>query len=178
MPEPTQAARTAPQPEPWMRGIVAEHDPISGHLLRAAEQLREDAEAALTDLTDAQVWAKPHGMTSVGFHARHLAGSTERLCSYLVGNQLSPEQLTALKAEGETGTETADDLLASINVALDRYEAMVRGMNPEGFDDVREIGRKRYQTTAVSIAIHIAEHGQRHIGGLIAAAKLARAVVG
>ena len=49
-------------------------------------------------------------------------------------------------------------------------------IEPENFDDVREIGRKRYQTTAISIAIHICEHGQRHIGGLIAAAKLARAV--
>jgi hypothetical protein len=37
--------------------------------------------------------------------------------------------------------------------------------------------RKRLQTTAVSVAIHIAEHGQRHVGQAINAAKLAKAGV-
>ncbi len=165
---------TAPQPEPWMRGIVAELHPVTGHLLRAAEQLREDMEAAIGDLTPAQIWAKPHGMSSAGFHAKHLAGSTERLSAYLEGNQLTPEQIARMKAEGE-GSEDAAELLATANLALDRYEVLVRALDPDHFDDVREIGRKRYQTTAIGIAIHIAEHGQRHIGGMIAAAKLARA---
>ena len=52
---------------------------------------------------------------------------------------------------------------------------MVRSLGPVNFGEVREIGRKRYQTTAIGLAIHIVEHAQRHIGGLIAAAKLARA---
>jgi hypothetical protein len=47
-------------------------------------------------------------------------------------------------------------------------------LSPKHFAAVREIGRKRYRTTAISIAIHIAEHAQRHIGGMIAAAKAAR----
>jgi hypothetical protein len=51
-------------------------------------------------------------------------------------------------------------------------------LRPEQFGDVREIGRKRLQTTAISLAIHIAEHGQRHVGQAISAAKLARAVHG
>jgi hypothetical protein len=164
------------QPEPWMRGIIEGIDPVVGHLIRAAEQVREDAATAIGDLTPAQVWAKPHGMTSVGFHAKHLAGSTERLSTYLAGRQLTPEQLAAIDTEGE-GVETAADLLASIDAALDCYQKMVRSLGPKDFGEVREIGRKRYQTTAISVAIHIVEHAQRHIGGLIAAAKLARTPV-
>ncbi len=175
--QPSAPPATPPQrTRAWLRGLAEDIHPVTGHLLRAAEQIREDVEAAIGDLTPEQLWATPHGMTSAGFHARHLAGSTERLATYLEGDQLSPEQLTAMKAESATeNTETAGDLLASINLALDRYETLVLGLDAENLGDIREIGRKRYQTTTAGIAIHIAEHGQRHVGGLIAAAKLARA---
>lgn len=156
-----------------MRGIVQGIDPVIGHLLRAAEQIHEDAETAIGGLTPAQLWSKPHGMTSAGFHAKHLAGSTNRLSTYLAGRRLTAEQLDAIRKEGE-GSETATELLASIDAALDSYRRLLQTLSPQAFASVREIGRKRYQTTAISVAIHIAEHGQRHIGGMIAAAKLAR----
>jgi len=165
------------QPEPWMRGIIEGIDPVIGHLIRAAEQICEDAATAIGDLTPAQIWAEPHGMTSAGFHAKHLAGSTDRLATYLAGRQLKPEQLAAISTEG-TGAESAADLLASVDAALDRYRQMVRSLSANDFGAVREIGRKRYRTTAISVAIHIVEHAQRHIGGLIAAAKLTRATGG
>lgn len=155
-----------------MRGIVPGIDPVIGHLLRASEHIREDLEKAIAALTVEQLWARPHGMTSAGFHAKHLAGSTERLSTYLEGGQLSVEQLAALKAES-AGQESAEQLIAAVRAALTRYEELVRGLTPEHFRDVREIGRKRLQTTAISLAIHIAEHGQRHVGQAISAAKLA-----
>ena len=154
-----------------MRGIVPGIDPVIGHLLRASEHIREDIERTIALLTAGQIWATPQGMTSVGFHAKHLAGSTERLCTYLEGRQLSTEQLAAMKAES-AGHETAEQLLAAIRTALAHYEELVRKMTPGHFGDVREIGRKRLQTTAISLAIHIAEHGQRHAGQAISAAKL------
>jgi uncharacterized damage-inducible protein DinB len=162
-------------PEPWMRGIVAGIHPVIGHLLRASEHIREDLEGAIGTLAVEQLWAKPNGMTSAGFHAKHLAGSTERLSTYLQGKQLSAEQIAALKAEGE-GTESAADLIAMVGRALAEYEQLIRALSPDQFGEVREIGRKRLQTTAISVAIHIAEHGQRHIGQVVSAAKLVRAV--
>jgi uncharacterized damage-inducible protein DinB len=156
-----------------MRGIVPGIDPVIGHLLRASEHIREDIEAAISSLTREQLWAKPHGMTSVGFHVKHLAGSTERLCTYLAGHQLGPEELAAVKTEAE-GTESAAELIDKLNRALAHYEDMVRALAPERFGEIREIGRKRLQTTAISLAIHIAEHGQRHVGQAISAAKLAK----
>lgn len=156
-----------------MRGIVPGLDPVIGHLLRASEQIREDIDRAIAGLTVEQIWATPHSMTSAGFHAKHLAGSTERLCTYLEGRQLSPAQLERLKTEG-SGHETAEQLLASVRTALAHYEELVRALTPSRFGDVREIGRRRLQTTAISLAIHIAEHGQRHVGQAISIAKLIR----
>jgi len=157
-----------------MRGIVPGIDPVIGHLLRAGEHIREDLERAIGPLSNEQLWATPNGMTSAGFHAKHLAGSTGRLSTYLEGGQLSPEQLAAMKAES-AGEESAGELIATVRTALLRYEELVRGLNPKHFGDVREIGRKRLQTTVISLAIHIAEHGQRHVGQAISAAKLAKA---
>src|SRR5580698_6962171 len=139
-----------PLPEPWMRGIVPGIDPVVGHLLRASEHIREDLERAITPLTVAQLWAKPNGMTSAGFHAKHLAGSTERLLTYLEGNQLTSEQIAAMKAEGQ-GTESAQDLIAMVRQSLSRYEELIRALAPAQFGAVREIGRKRLQTTAISV---------------------------
>jgi uncharacterized damage-inducible protein DinB len=157
-----------------MRGIVPGIDPVIGHLLRASEHIREDLERAVAPLSVEQLWATPNGMTSVGFHAKHLAGSTERLSTYLEGRQLSAEQIAAMKAES-TGKESAEELIVAVRLALARYEELIRALTAGHFGDLREIGRKRLQTTAISVAIHIAEHGQRHVGQAVSAAKLARA---
>lgn len=170
MPEPSLPEPALP--EPWLRGILPGADPVIGHLLRASEHIREDLEHALVPLTTEQLWATPLGMTSAGFHAKHLAGSTERLSTYLEDRQLSPAQLAAMNTE-KTGSESAQDLIAAVRSSLARYEDLVRTLTPDHFGDVRYIGRKRLETTAVSLAIHIAEHGQRHVGQVISAAKLA-----
>jgi hypothetical protein len=163
-----------PDIEPWMRGILPGIDPVIGHLLRASQHIREDLERALSPLTVHQIWATPHGMTSAGFHAKHLAGSTERLSTYLEGRQLTPEQLAAIKQESQ-GEESAEALLTAVDRSLDRYEQLIRVLTPEKFGEKREIGRRHFETTAISLAIHIAEHGQRHVGQLISAAKLVNA---
>jgi len=156
-----------------MRGVLPGIDPVIGHLLRAAEHIREELDRAIGPLSVEQVWATPHGMTSAGFHVKHLAGSTERLCTYLEGRQLSAAQLAGLKEESR-GTSSARELIASVQKSLALYEQLVRALRPEQFGEIREIGRKRFRTTAISLAIHIAEHGQRHVGQAISAAKLAR----
>jgi hypothetical protein len=163
---------TEPLPEPWMRGIVPGIDPVIAHLLRASEHIREDLERAIGPLTIEQLWARPNGMTPAGFHAKHLAGSTERLSTYLEGNQLTAEQIAAMKAEGQ-GSDSAEELIAMVRKSLSRYEDLVRDLTPEKFGELREIGRKRLRTTTISVAIHIAEHGQRHVGQVISAARLA-----
>ena len=48
----------------------------------------EDCEAAARDLTNDELWASPGGVAPVGFHLRHLAGSTDRLLTYARGFDL------------------------------------------------------------------------------------------
>jgi hypothetical protein len=159
--------------EAWMRGSVPDVHPVISHLLRASEQIREDADAALRDLSAVEIWSSPHGATMPGFHAKHLAGSTSRLLTYLAGRQLTEQQLDEIPLEGG-GQESAAELVAIVSSALDRYDEAVRKLSPDDFGAPREIGRKRHPATVIAIAIHIVEHAQRHVGGLIAAAKLAR----
>jgi hypothetical protein len=163
--------------EPWLRGIRPDLPPVTGHLLRASEHIREDLARALAPLTPGQLWATPYEMTSAGFHAKHLAGSTGRLCTYLEGRTLTKEELAAIPLEG-VGAESAAELIDSVNRAFERYERLVRELAPGHFGDVREIGRRRLPTTAIGLAIHIVEHGQRHAGQAITTARLARATHG
>ena len=164
-------------PEPWLRGVEPGINPVIGHLLRSSQQIREDLTNAIAHLTVEQLWTQPwtnsNGAASVGFHARHLAGSTLRLCTYLEGNQLSETQLADLRRENDPG-ESAASLLAGVESALDRYETLLRNLPQEQFDTLREVGRQRLQTTAIGLAIHIAEHGQRHTGQAITIAKTFR----
>jgi hypothetical protein len=161
------------QPEPWLRGILPGIDPVIAHLLRAAQHLREDVEKAAQGLTTQQVWARPLGGNSAGFHLKHLAGSTDRLLTYLAGQTLSPEQLEHLREEG-TGTENADELIAAVHQTLDRYEEAVKAIQPPEFAAIRRVGRAQLEVTAISLAIHIAEHGHRHVGQLVTVCSAAR----
>lgn len=160
------------QPEPWLRGVTPGVHPVTAHLLRSSEQIREDAARAITGLTTEQLWLQPDGKTSAGFHARHLAGSTRRLCAYLGGRPLTDSELAAIGAEREPGA-TAAELLAEIDVALAEYESLVRSLSPEAYGALRHVGRQRLPVTAISLAIHIAEHGQRHAGQARTLAKIA-----
>src|ERR1700735_2661743 len=104
--------------EPWLRGILPDVDPVIGYLLRSSQHIRED----IAGLTDAE------------FNLKHLAGSTDRLCTYLEGHQLSPEQLGAAARENEPGrgaaTCDAATWIAAVNQSLDRYEAIIRNLTP------------------------------------------------
>src|SRR5207245_1736944 len=86
-------------PEPWMRGPVAGVHPLTTPILYCFQQAREDLAKYTDGLTPQQIWASPHGFGSVGFHLRHIAGSTDRLMTYLQGRPLSGPQMAALEAE-------------------------------------------------------------------------------
>ena len=125
-------------------------------------------------LTTEQIWATPHGLGSVGFHIGHIAGSTDRLITYLQGEQLSEAQMTALQAEHQLGA-SLDELLGALHSSFQHAEAVVRSLNAANLTQPREVGRKRLPTTVIGLFTHIAEHTQRHVGQAISAAKLARA---
>jgi len=162
-----------PLSEPWLRGELPGVDPLLAPPLRSFEQVREDLAVHCAGLFTEQLWRSPHGLAPLGFHLRHIAGSVDRLTSYLEGCQLDEAQLAALRAETEPGASLTD-LLAAIDRAFDRAAGVIRSIDPATLPEPRHVGRRRLPTTVLGLIVHIAEHTQRHLGQAISAAKLAR----
>lgn len=162
-------------PEPWLRGPLNGVHTVVAAALRALEQAGEDLARHTAGLSADQIWAQPHGLTPLGFHLRHIAGSIDRLSTYLRGEQLSDAQLDWLRAEAEPGMNR-DELLRSVEDALERAAALLRTVDPGALGEPRQVGRQRLPTTVAGLVVHIAEHTQRHVGQAIAAAKLVRAL--
>jgi hypothetical protein len=160
-------------PEPWLRGPLDSTPVLIAPVLYSFRQAREDIEQHLSGLTTVQIWAKPYGLGSVGFHARHIGRSVDRLVTYLLGHQLSPSQLAALDSEHDPGA-SREELLAELRDHLDRAEAAIRTIDPASLAQPRTVGRKQMPTTVIGLLTHIAEHTQRHVGQAISAAKLVK----
>jgi uncharacterized damage-inducible protein DinB len=159
--------------EPWLREIDLGIHPALAQPVFALDQVLEDLEQHTAGLTDAQVWDSPLGLPPLGFHLRHIAGSTERLFTYLRGDQLTDSQLAQLKEEKTPGP-TRVELLSEINAAIRDAQAAIRALDPEKLGEPRFIGRKRIRTNVVALAIHIGEHAQRHTGQAITTCHIIR----
>lgn len=164
-----------PLPEPWLRGALPGVEPAVAPILFAFQQAREDLSRHTEGLSCEQIWAQPHGLTPLGFHLRHIAGSVDRLITYLLGRDLSQAQMTTLGNEMDPGA-SREELLAAVQQALDDAERVIRSTPLHAFPESRFVGRKRLPSTVAGLAIHIAEHTQRHVGQAISAAKLIRAL--
>src|SRR6516165_9330634 len=127
-----------PDIEPWMRGPMADVNPLIAPSLYGFQQAREDLARHTEGLTPEQIWARPHGFGSVGFHLRHIAGSTDRLTTYLRGEQLSEAQMQFLRAEHEAGA-SREELLAEMDAVFQRTESLARSLDPGQLTDAREI---------------------------------------
>lgn len=156
-----------------MRGAIAGVSPLTAPLLFSFQQAREDLARYTEGLTTEQLWARPFGLGSVGFHILHIAGSTSRLLTYLQGEQLSAAQLAELEAEKAPARLGRDELLERMTAAFAAAELAVRALDPATLAEPREVGRRRLPSTVIGLLTHIAEHTQRHVGQAISAAKLA-----
>jgi uncharacterized damage-inducible protein DinB len=169
----TDNSRMDSLPEPWMRGPIAGVDPLLAPVLYTFQQAREDLRRWTEGLSTGQLWVARYGFGSVGFHMRHIAGSTGRLVSYLQGKPLNAEQLATLQAEHDPAGTGRDELLALVDAAFDHAETVVRALDPGTLRESRGVGRQQHPTTVIGLLFHIAEHTQRHVGQAISAAKLA-----
>jgi uncharacterized damage-inducible protein DinB len=156
--------------EPWLRGPFEGVTPLVAPVLYAFQQAREDLAHHAAELSEEQLWMQPGGSGSVGFHLRHIAGSVDRLMSYVQGRALSEEQMAALRTEHEP----RGDLLAAMDRVFRDAEAVVRSLDPAILPEVRTVGRKRLPTTVIGLLTHIAEHTQRHVGEAIITARWVR----
>jgi uncharacterized damage-inducible protein DinB len=161
----------ATQPEPWLRGTLAEISPVPRAVLHALELAKEDLTRWCANLNDEQLNARPAEIAPIAFHIRHIARSADRLLTYAEGNQLNEKQLTALKNE-RTPDATGHDLFAELNATLAKCAERIVQIDPERLGEPRHVGRKQLPTTVGGLLVHIADHTQRHVGQAITTAQL------
>ena len=162
-------------PEVWLRGPIwnfpAEVMPVAHSLL----QIREELDAIVPTLSPSNLWARPGGAASIGFHLRHIAGSLDRLLAYARGESLTDVQYAALSAEGD-GTADGVTLLEGVHAAIDRALAQLSGTPSRILDEVRPVGRAALPSTVRGLLFHSAEHAQRHAGQIATTAKIVKAL--
>jgi uncharacterized damage-inducible protein DinB len=172
---------TSPAPipyiEPWLRGTHTEVPAAGRAVLHALDLALEDLTRWTTGLTDAEVHSQPLGLTSIAFHLRHIARSTDRILIYAEGKQLSAEQLAALKAE-QAGDESLAELLAEVEAAFSNAANRVRVLATADLDTPRGVGRKQLPTSIGGALIHVADHAQRHVGQVVTTAKVLKGLRG
>ena len=169
------SATQAPYVEPWLRGTYAEVPPPARAVLHALELAGDDVKKWTEGLTEAEVQARPLGLSSIARQLRHIAGSVDRILTYAEGGQLSAQQLAELKAE-ETGNEELSLLLTQIDTSLGKAAARVRVLAGADLNTPRAVGRKQLPTTLGGALIHVADHTQRHVGQVVTTAKVLRAL--
>jgi uncharacterized damage-inducible protein DinB len=158
------------EPEPWLRGPIEGVHPLVAPLFFSFAQVREDLRKHTEGLADEDVWQPAGPNASLGFQLRHMAGSVDRLATYLAGGDLSKEQLEALRAEAMPSASLSD-LLAALDQTLNSVEEKLKALDPNSLYEPRYVGRKRMPTSVIGLLVHIAEHTQRHLGQAINTAK-------
>jgi uncharacterized damage-inducible protein DinB len=171
---------STPYIEPWLRGNYTDVPAVGRAVLHALDLALDDLAKWTQGLTDAEVNAQPLGLPSVAFHLRHIARSTDRLLSYAEGNQLTSEQLAALKAEqsgpAEREMESLAALLAQVEVSFSNASERIRVLATANFDTFRGVGRKQLPTSIGGALIHVADHTQRHTGQVVTTAKVLKSL--
>lgn len=167
-------------PEVWLRGPVTGVppllQPVAHSLLQSLEELRRE----LSDLTPAELRARPAGAASVEFHARHAIGSLDRLATYARGEPLSAAQLHTLSSESvpDPHDDAGARLLAAYAESLDRVMRQLATTTDASLTEPREVGRARLPSTVIGLLVHAAEHAQRHVGQLTTTARIVRSARG
>lgn len=168
---------STPYIEPWMRGTHTDVPAVGRAVLHALELALDDITKWTEGLTDAEVHSQPLGLPSVAFHLRHIAGSVDRILTYVEGGQLSAEQLASLKAE-QDGEESLAALLAELEISFSNADRRIRTLATANFDTPRGVGRKQLPTSIGGALIHVADHTQRHVGQVVTTAKVIKALRG
>jgi len=159
-------------PEPWLRGPIDGVPPLLMPAAHALLHAREDVSAVLAELTTEQIWMRPGGAASVGYHVRHLAGALDRLLTYARGETLDHAQLSALKAESEITGLDGPTLDAEVERAITKALAQIKATSVDELLDVRPVGRKNVSSNVIGLVFHSAEHSARHAGQAITTGKI------
>lgn len=165
----------APYIEPWLRGTYSDVPAVGRAVLHALDLALDDLTKWTEGLSEAEVHEKPLGLTSIAFHLRHIARSTDRILTYAEGGQLTGEQLASMKAE-QNGDDTLAGLLGEVEASFSNAAQRVRTLASADFNLPRGVGRKQLPTSLGGALIHVADHTQRHMGQVVTTAKVLKAI--
>lgn len=168
------------EPEVWLRGALPGIPPLLQPVAHSLVQCRSEVHDALRDLAPGELWERPGGAASVGFHARHAVGSLDRLLAYARGEQLTAAQHAALASEGnpDESAGAIERLLAGFDAGVERALGQVRETRDSTLLEPRAVGRAQLPSTVIGLLFHAAEHTQRHVGQLVTTAKIVRGMRG
>jgi len=174
----TSSQAQAPYSEPWLRGTHADVPAAGRAVLHALELALDDLTQWTAGLTDAEIHSQPLGLTPIAFHLRHIAHSTDRILTYAEGQQLTAGQFAALKSEQgcEGYQEPLAELVAEVEASFTAASERIRVLATANLDTPRFVGRKQLPTSIGGALIHVADHTMRHVGLVIATAKVLRAL--
>ncbi|MDM1294169.1 DinB family protein [Sphingobacterium sp. N143] len=154
--------------EVWMRGPVSGIPDLLQPVAHALLQVEEDANKYVQNLAVEQLWERPYGNASIGFHLQHISGVIDRMFTYADGKSLSAQQFDDLDKEGRIDYNINSSLLLEqLHVQIDRALTQLALIVPNTLTETRFLGRKRIPTTLIGLLFHAAEHAQRHIGQLL-----------
>jgi len=156
-------------PEVWLRGPITGIQPLLQPAAHTLVQVGEDVLPIVQHLTPAQLWARPGGAASIGFHLAHLPGSLDRLLTYSRAEPLTADQHAALASERTVHEDRPElaRLLARFAAGLEAAVDYLRTVPPDSLLSAREVGRKRLPSTTLGLIIHAAEHSSRHAGQIV-----------
>ena len=158
-----------PLPEVWLRGPVPGVLPLLQPVAHGLLQCREELHAHVGSLTPGQLWVRPSGAASIGFHVRHAAGSLDRLFTYARGERLSAGQLAALRAEADPdlAPDAVRTLLAAFDLGVEHAITQLHNTVEASLLEPRSVGRAQLPSTTIGLLFHAAEHAQRHVGQVV-----------
>ena len=164
--------------EVWLRGPVPGIAPVLQPAAHALLQVAEDVLPLVLDLTSDQLWERPGGAASIGFHLKHLPGSLDRLLTYSRGERLSLDQLAYLASERTVHDDrpALELLTANLSRGIDDAMSYLRMVPDESVFEPREVGRQKLPSTRLGLIFHAAEHSSRHTGQIITLCRVVRTV--
>jgi hypothetical protein len=168
------------EPEVWLRGPIDGIPPLLQPVAHSLLQSRRELAHGVSDLTAAELRARPGGVASVEYHVRHAAGSLDRLTTYARGEHLTAVQLSTLASEEaiDPRPDVGKHLVTMFHRAVDHALRQLHETLADSLLEPREVGRSRLPSTVIGLLVHAAEHTQRHLGQLMTTARIVRGARG
>ena len=165
---------TAQRPHAWLRGPITGIAPSLQPAAHGFINAREEALSALAELSAEEIWRPVFGAPSVGFHCRHMVQAADRLLTYAAGRDLDDAQRQMLADETTTPERPIDAaaLGAMIERGMDRALAALQSFEERTVLEARGVGRAKLPSTVLGLAIHAAEHAQRHSAQAITTSRI------